>query len=158
MQAVDIVTVLSEIVGSIGASPALVLTHGTRFEQNKDGDNAAFPKVYLDEPLRSRETISSAGNSTVVYPVAMFFADKAILDATPAQQRVTILQMRAYAKEFIVRLQSVQDANGKKYFNVSTGTTYTLTDVVNLPYDVGLTGVLLEIDLPIVNGGAICIV
>jgi hypothetical protein len=158
MQAVDIVTVLSEVVGSIGVSPALTLTHGTRFEQNKDGDSATFPKVYLDEPLRSRETIASMGNSTVVYPVVLFFADKAILDATPAQQRVTILEMRTYAKEFVVRLQTAEDANGRKYFDLTTGTSYTLTDVVNLNYDVGLTGVLLEIELPIVNRGAICIV
>jgi hypothetical protein len=159
MQAVDIVTVLEEVIGLIGASPALTLTHGTRFEQNNDGDNATFPKVYLDEPLKSRETIASGGNAQVVYPVVLFFADKAILDATPSQQRVIILQMRTYAKEFITRIQAyTYQANGLKAFNMSSGLTYNLTDVVNLPYDVGLTGVLLEIELPIINYGAICIV
>jgi protein-disulfide isomerase-like protein with CxxC motif len=158
MQAVDIVDVLQDVVGLIGASPALTLTHGTRFEQNKEADNATFPKVYLDEPLRSRETLSSMGNAQVVYPVALFFADKAILDATPAQQRVTILQMRTYAKEFITRIQSYTYTNGRKAFNFDNGLNYTITDVVNLPYDVGLTGCLLEMDFPIINYGTICIV
>jgi len=158
MQAVDIVDVLQDVVGLIGASPALTLTHGTRFEQNKEADNATFPKVYLDEPLRSRETLSSMGNAQVVYPVVLFFADKAILDATPAQQRVTILQMRTYAKEFITRIQAYTYTNGRKAFNFDNGLNYTITDVVNLPYDVGLTGCLLEMDLPIINYGTICIV
>lgn len=158
MQAVDIVTILSDIIGLIGASPPLTLTHGTRPEQNFEADNAIFPKVYLDEPLQSRETIKAVGNTDVVYPVKLFFADKADLDATPAQQRVTILQMRTYAKEFITLLSNAQYQNGQRIFSPLKDTTVTLTDVVNLNYDVGLTGVLLEISLPVINYGDICLV
>jgi hypothetical protein len=158
MQAIDIVTVLSNVVGQIGASPALTLTHGTRFEQNKEADNAIFPKVYLDEPLQSREVLKATGNTDVVYPVKMFFADMVEPDATPAQQRTIILQQRTYAKEFLVLLTQAQYNDGRRIFNLSSGINVVLTDVVNLPYDVTLSGVFLEMDLPIINYGTICII
>lgn len=156
MNTLDIIEALGLVAATTGIG-GLTLTYGTRYEQNKDADNATFPKLYLDEPLTSRETIRSAGTTTV-YEVKLFFADKALLDATPQQQRQTIVQMRSLAKEFITRLQQQTYADDRKIFNLASGTQFTLTDVVNLPYDVGLTGVLLEIDLPVFDYNGNCIV
>jgi hypothetical protein len=155
MNATDIIDVLSQTAQQTGG---LALSYGTRFEQNHDGDSAQFPKVYLDEPLTSYETLRSAGNTNTVYSIKLFFANKANLDATPQQQRATIVQMRSLAKEFIVRLQQQTHPDGRKVFNLVAGAQFTLTDVVNLPYDVGLTGVLMEMDLPVFDYNPICIV
>lgn len=157
MNLLDITDALNQVATATG-TVGLTLTYGTRYEQNKDADNAVFPKLYLDEPLTSHETIRSNGNTSTVYEVKLFFADKAQPDATPQQQRQTIVQMRALAKEFITRLQQQTYTDERKIFNLQSGTQFTLTDVVNLPYDVGLTGVLLEIDLPVFDYNSNCIV
>lgn len=156
MNILDITDALNMVAAATGTG--LPLSYGTRYEQNKDADNATFPKVYLDEPLTSHETIRSNGNTSTVYEVKLFFADKAQPDATPPQQRQTIMQMRALAKEFITRLQQQTYTDERRIFNLQSGTQFTLTDVVNLPYDVGLTGVLLEIDLPVFDYNANCII
>lgn len=158
MNTIDIIQCLTAVTQQTGPTGGLPLTHGTPAEQNFEAENATFPKIYVDEPLSSRGIIGQGGGMQTVYEVKLFFADKAVLDATPQQQRPIIMQQRAYAKEFITRLQQFTYNDGRKMFNLQSGAEIRLTDVVNLPFDVGLTGVFVEMDLPVFDYNSICVV
>lgn len=151
---VQLLTSVAQILGNTG----LPLVHGSAAELNVNEEPAVFPRLYLDEPLVSKHKISSTGSISTTYKLKLFFCDKSALDAAPQQLRSQIVIMRSYAREFVSRLMQHTYLDGRKVFALQSGTEYILTDVVNLPFDTALTGVLLELDLPVIEYNTNCIV
>lgn len=136
-------------------SGAIPLLSGTVAEQNIDSATQ-FPRIYVDEPLTSTHTLTSVGTLQTVYNLRLFFANQAVLDHTPAQQQTLIEAMRTLARQFIMAMQTATHTNGQRVFNFSTGSLFRMTDVVNLRYDEGLTGVYLEMDVPMFDYSPVC--
>lgn len=136
-------------------SGIIPLISGTTSEQNVDV-TTQFPRIYVDEPLTSTHTLTSVGTLQTVYNLRLFFATQAVLDHTPAQQQTLIEAMRNLARQFIIAMQTATYPNGQRVFNFSTGSLFRMTDVINLRYDDGLTGVYLEIDVPMFDYSANC--
>ena len=152
----SIIDILTTVLTGL-YSPALTIYHGSQFENNFTGDNATFPAVFIDEPIVTNGVIKQVGISYDSPTVRMYFCDKiALVDATPAQQKVIIDAAKAQIRTFLNSLSTAKDGNGRKYFNVQQGLAFTITDVINLPWDVATSGARLEIQLPLFNYDPFC--
>lgn len=155
---------ITEIVGNIVAlvnSGNCDYFFGSKAEQNFYGDKGTFPAVLLDEPLQSDHVLNIDTGNRYGYTLSLFFCDKVANDATPQQLRTVINAQRNIAEEWVNQAAAYTYPSGtnagRKVFNLTGDITYTILDVIDFPFDVHLSGVLLTITLPVYNYNGICI-
>lgn len=131
----NIKTLISSIISGLG-SPAPTFIYGTKSWQNLVADNSVLPVVFLDEPVKSNDTIKAGGYIEESYPLTFLFLDKTEMDYIPAQHDTVINSMRILRREFIIALENNENTQGLR--NIIT------TDVMNI-FDCNLSGVLLQL-------------
>lgn len=158
MITIDIIELLDQVAQQINQPDGIAIYHGTAYEQNKEAEEITYPHICIEEPLTSRETIRAAGSITIAYQLRLLFVTKSTLDSTPQQQRPLILSTRALARQFLTQAIKHTYNDGRRVFDISNGLEYTLTDIVDLMYDAALTGVRLEIELPVFEYNGNCLI
>lgn len=142
----SITTFLDGIIAKLG-SPVPTFEIGVKSWQNVIADNAVFPIIFLDEPIKSEDTIKSNRIIEEKYKLILYFFDKSNLDLTALQQNVIAENMRTLRREFLLELskdekvKSISGLNTENQFNV---------------LDCNLTGCRLFLDLILYPDENVC--
>lgn len=113
--------------------------HGTRFLNNlKDDVDLGDGVIYLDEPIRSVDSLRQSGYLEEKYLLSLFFGKKGAIDNTPEQVQTIVQACREMRREFIYRLQQRDET--KAIENINSVDVYQL-------FDAHLSGVLITFDL-----------
>jgi hypothetical protein len=138
--------------------PEPTFGYGERDWQNLIADKDNFPVVYLDEPpilgIVSEDTILDGGAIDSTYRLSMVFLQQTQLDFTPEQHDMVIADMRALARQFIIRLYDSTDALGRRSLKKITG--IRRTNIKNV-FDLNASGCVLELSITPLGGDSLCI-
>jgi hypothetical protein len=151
---IDVIAdVIEPIVASLSGGPVFI--YGEKAYQNLAGDDIDFTNgaAFLYTPLVERWK-TPANTIRPYYQVEMFFAIKSEADMSPSQRRPGIMRMKAIAKEFVLRLQELEDNDGRKL--ISNITNVRPTEAIN-EYDVILDGVVLELEIEVIDYSSLCL-
>lgn len=148
----SIITLIESVVSELKPEPEFI--YGFKSWANLKADEKPFPVVILVEPIVSDDTFHQGGLVDSSYPLFMLFLDKTEIDYTPEQHRVAVDAMRDLRRQFILRLKSIENANGENLFkeisNVRT------TDTFN-ELDANASGVGLNFTATPLNSDSICV-
>jgi hypothetical protein len=142
-----IVTVLSDITGSLSTLPAPTFYHAEQYEQNVN-DEASLPLIYLEHPVKATDTILPQGGQEPTYTVNLFFLDKSNLSDDISTRQVIVDAMYAIKREFIIRLN--QDSRVKAIKSVSYLEVYNVLDI-------NLDGLLVTLVVTLNDGAPVCL-
>lgn len=151
---IDIVdNIIAPIVEDLSGGPEFI--HGDKSYYNETADDIDYTNgsVFLYAPLV--ENWKTPANSIrPTSPLLLFFGIKSALDLTPKQRRPGIMQMKALAKEFILRLQELEDSEGRSL--LSAIKNIKVTETIN-EYDAILDGVILELEIDVIDYSSLCL-
>lgn len=147
----SIIDAIKNVVTSVGGTAY----NGTDSQNNIKADSVTFPCVFIDQPITAKGKVRQSSVLDKTYTVKIFFADKGNIDNTPTQDQTIIDAQTAICDAFLLAIQSYE-VNSQRIFNMSGGEDFTQYEVLNLPFDVGCTGVILEMDFKLYNYNPLC--
>lgn len=143
----DIVTLIVQEVAKL--TSGFSFFHGEKEFANLE-DNRNLPAVYLDEPVISEDTLKQNGQIIPTYSVRLIFGAQSDLSWDYAKHYSDcITNMRAEARQLIIQLDNVKDADGVAL--IESITNIRRSNFINL-FDANISGCILEMNVvPLVS-------
>ena len=142
-------TICEEIVPAL-TTDKFTLLIGKKPDQNFDADEAVYPVVFLDKPIKSDDDFHQTNYVEANIPIALFFAYTHELDDTEIGTKFTVSKTKAWnaAREFVLRL--------KKRDDIESVTSISRLDIDGT-FDINLTGCILNCTLKIRDSDSSCL-
>lgn len=141
-----IVTILQQITQAVNFTPQPTFAHGEQFEQNTH-DDTTLPLVYLEHPLKAKDTILPQGQQEPTYTLNLFFLNRSNLDDTINERQPIVDSMHALKRKFIVKL--LNDSRVKSIDSLSHVEVYNVLDL-------NLDGLWCTLTLTLIDGASVC--
>lgn len=164
MPLVSIVTVCRNVANLLIADDQeITFGHGERDWQNiivdaVEGEHPTVMKpgkvIYLDEPIKSNDTITANERIIPSYPLSFVFGCKTEFDNTPEQHEPLITQMRDLARKYVLLLLQEKDQYDRRIFSEVSG--MSRINFINL-FDANMSGCVLELKVKPLSPESICV-
>lgn len=147
-----VVQIIKTLALELNANPdSFSFVFGSKEILNLKTDEMSFPLVALTDPIKSKGFRSAGGHIDHTYSLQIIFAGKTELDWEQEEQHQPVIAaMRNSCDEFIARMEKDTD-------NIrEVAKSFVVTDWINM-FDVNMSGVILEIEIKVVNNNSICV-
>lgn len=150
---INVVDIISEnaLMIPLGTSPQTypAFSTGEKWLQNLQ-DASTFPLVYLSRPLIERGSLLPQGNPSGDYALEVFiFAAKVRVNPPQSIIEPLLVTAKAIKRELVIRLNNDS--------RITVG-GYTVTEISETDFlDVNACGVLLEINIKVIDKNSVCL-